>query len=166
MESRRDFIYSKHWLNMFILILSTFVIYPAGAGWLYIFHEIESPANIVIVSIYTIVALFVFLYTLDKLLKFNSYEGHGILHDDFAEISYGSKFHSLKYKDIDSIEKVQGTRYTVGDRWIIFIKGRLKIPLGNIIIYEPMVTLKRDRIKYIDPLIEFMNALKERLDGV
>ena len=91
---------------------------------------------------------------------------HGILHDDFVEISYGSKFHSIKYKDIDSIEKVQGTRYTAGDRWIIFMKGRLKISLGNIIIYEPMVTRKRDRIKYIDPLVEFMDALKERLDGV
>ena len=91
---------------------------------------------------------------------------HGILHDDFVEISYGSKFHRLQYKNIDSVERVQGTRYTAGDRWIIFIKGKLKIPLGNIIIYEPMVTLKRDRVKYVDPLVEFMDALKERLDGV
>ena len=166
MEKRYNFMYSKYRLNMFIMISSTFVIYPAGVGWLYIFNEIESPANIMLVSMYTIVVLFIFICTVEKLLKFNSYEGHGILYDDFVEISCGSKFHRLQYKNIDSIEKVHGTRYSPGDSWIIFIKGRLKIPFGNITIYEPMVTLKRDRVKYVDPLVEFMDALKGRLDGV
>ena len=109
MKNRYDFIYSNSWINMLIFILVVVLIsFPSFVGWYYIVFEIEFSVfsiNVILVSLYTVFALFVHIYTIDKLLKLNSYCGYGILHDDFVEISCGRKLHSLKYKDIDSIEK-------------------------------------------------------------